>query len=325
MTSIKDKILHDLLQAQEPLSGQLLAERYDMSRTAIWKHVQKLLEEGHEITTVHKKGYVLIGSPDVLNEAALKSYLKTESLGHKLVHLEETESTQLVAHQLVHETAHGTVIVAESQTAGRGRMMREWDSAKGKGIWMTVILKPDIQPYQAPQFTLVAAVAAVNAINKLYPTVDAKIKWPNDLLINGKKCTGILTEMVAETDRVHGLLIGIGINVNQQLSDFPQEIQSIATSLSIEVGEPINRAQLLAELLYYLEHYSNHYVQYGFKRLKELWEEASTTIGKQIRATTLREVIEGQAIGITENGVLQIALPNGEIKEVYSADIELLK
>lgn len=324
MTSIKDKILHDLQQATEPLSGQAIAERYEMSRTAIWKHVQKLIEEGHEITTVHKKGYVLVGSPDVLNEAAIMPFLKTKALGRKLIHVNETESTQLIAHQLVHETAHGTVVVAESQTAGRGRMMREWDSAKGKGIWMTVILKPDVQPYQTPQFTLVAAVAVVNAINKLYPAVDAKIKWPNDLLINGKKCTGILTEMVAETDRVHGLLIGIGINVNQRLSDFPEEIQLIATSLALEVGEQLNRAELLAEILYYLEHYSDHYVQHGFSRLKGLWEEASVTIGKQIRATTLREVIEGKAIGITENGVLQIALSNGDVKEVYSADIEIL-
>lgn len=324
MTSIKDKILYDLQLATEPLSGQLLAERYSMSRTAIWKHIQKLIEAGHDITTVHKKGYVLVSSPDLLNEAAVAPYLKTKELGRKYVHLLETESTQLIAHELVRETAHGMVIVAESQNAGRGRMMREWDSAKGKGIWTTVILKPDVQPYQAPQFTLVAAVAVVNAINKLYPAVEAKIKWPNDLLINGKKCTGILTEMVAETDRVHGLLIGIGVNVNQQLADFPEAIQPIATSLSIEVGATVNRAELLAELLYYLEHYSEHYVKHGFQRLKGLWEEASITIGQQIRATTLREVIEGKAMGITENGVLQIALANGEIKEVYSADIELM-
>lgn len=324
MTSIKDKILYDLQQATEPLSGQALAERYEMSRTAIWKHVQRLIEEGHKIETVHKKGYVLVGSPDLLNEAAVTTYLKTKELGRKFVHLDETESTQLIAHQLVHETPHGTVIVAESQTAGRGRMMREWDSAKGKGIWMTVILKPDVQPYQTPQFTLVAAVAVVHAMNKLYPTVDAKIKWPNDLLINGKKCTGILTEMVAETDRVHGLLIGIGINVNQKLTDFPEEIQTIATSLSIEAEQELSRAELLAEILYYLEFYSEQYVQHGFSQLKKLWEEASITIGKQIRATTLREVIEGKAIGITENGVLQIVLPSGELKEVYSADIELL-
>lgn len=324
MISIKDKILQDLQQAEQPLSGQALATRYEMSRTAIWKHVQKLIEEGHEIETVHKKGYVLVSSPDVLNEAALTTYLKTKSLGRKFIHLEETESTQIIGHEIVHEAPHGTVIVAESQTAGRGRMMREWDSAKGKGIWTTVVLKPDVQPYQTPQFTLVTAVAVVTAINKLYPTIEAKIKWPNDLLINGKKCTGILTEMVAETDLVHGLLIGIGINVNQKRSDFPSEIQTIATSLSIEVGEELDRAQLLAELLYHLEHYSDHYVRHGFSRLKSLWEEASITIGNKVRATTLREVIEGRAIGITENGVLQIELATGEIKEVYSADIEIL-
>lgn len=324
MSSIKNEILQDLKNALAPLSGQMLAEKYGMTRTGIWKHIQKLVEEGYEIKTVKKKGYALMSMPDRLDEVSITPYLKTNHLGKSFIYLDSTESTQVVGHQIVHEKPHGTTIVAEGQTAGRGRMLREWNSISGKGIWTTIILKPEVMPYQAPQFTLVAAVAVTNAIKSLYPAVPAEIKWPNDILINGKKCTGILTEMIAEADRIHGLLIGIGINANQQLHDFPEELRPIATSLSIETKSHINRAELLAEVLYYLEQYSEDYVKNGFTRIKAIWEKNSATIGKQIKATTLHEIIEGKAVGITESGVLQIELPTGEIKGVYSADIEIL-
>jgi len=324
MSSIKNEILQDLKNASAPLSGQMLAETYGMTRTGIWKHIQKLIDDGYEIETVKKKGYVLKSIPDKLDEVAIMPYLKTKYLGKSFIYLEKTESTQVIGHQFVHDKPHGTTIVAEGQTSGRGRMLREWNSVSGKGIWTTIILKPEVMPYQAPQFTLVAAVAVTNAIKSLYPAIPVEIKWPNDILINGKKCTGILTEMVAESDRIHGLLIGIGINVNQQLDDFPEELRSIATSLSIEANCHINRAELLAEVLHYLEQYSEDYVKNGFSRLKALWEKNSATIGKQIKATTLREIIEGKAVGITESGVLEIELPTGEIKGVYSADIEIL-
>lgn len=323
---MKDKVIQRFLQASdEPISGQQLADEFGVSRTAIWKHIQLLQEEGYVFETVKKKGYLLTEIPDRIDLAQLKSFLNTKRYGQQVHFYDEVESTQLIAHELVRNGApDGTIVIADTQTAGRGRMQRPWDSAKGKGIWMTVIIRPDILPHQAPQFTLVTAVAVVNTVKAMFKHVTPEIKWPNDILINGLKTTGILTEMVAETDRVQALLIGIGINVNHEKDDFPEALQSIATSLALEEGKPINRVLFVANLLYFLEHYSDRYVKHGFGLIKQLWEESSGTIGKQVKATTLREVIEGEAIGITEHGVLQIRRADGEIVGVYSADIELL-
>lgn len=324
--TMKDKVIQRFLQASdEPISGQQLAEEFGVSRTAIWKYIQQLQEEGYHFETVKKKGYLLTEIPDRVDIGQLKAFLQTKRYGQHVHFYDEVESTQLIAHELVRNGApDGTVVIADAQRAGRGRMQRPWDSAKGKGIWMTVIIRPDILPHQAPQFTLVTAVAVVNAMKAMFPNITPEIKWPNDILIQGLKTTGILTEMIAEADRVQALLIGVGINVNHEKADFPDELQLIATSLAIEVGKPVNRVLFASNFLYFLEHYSNHYVKHGFHLIKQLWEEASGTIGKQVKATTLREVVEGEAIGITEQGVLQILRADGEIIGVYSADIELL-
>lgn len=322
---MKDKILKRFLLASgEPISGQHLAEELGISRTAVWKHLQSLQEEGYAFDTIKKKGYLLLSKPDRVDAASIASLLSTQRFGQTIHYMEECATTQTIAHELARNGAlDGTVVIAETQTAGKGRMSRPWESTKGKGIWMTVIIKPDVLPHQAPQFTLVAAVAIVNAMKSLYSNFTPVIKWPNDILVNGRKCTGILTEMIAEMDRVQALLIGIGINVNQQQEDFPESLHSIATSLSIEENALLNRAQLVGTILNYLEKYSDLYISEGFGPIKKLWEEASGTIGKQIKATTLTDVISGKAIGITESGVLEIQLENGEIRSVYSADIEL--
>ena len=336
-SSTKDEVLKLLIEANEQaVSGQQLADQLHISRTAVWKHIQRLQEEGFQIDTVKKQGYVLQRHTfEHLTQAEVASFLKTKEFGRTLHLYDEVESTQLIAHTLVAEgTPNGTVVTAETQTAGRGRMMREWDSAKRKGLWFTVIVRPDCLPHEAPQFTLIAAVAIVNAVKSLYPQLNPQIKWPNDILINGRKCTGILTEMVSEIDRIRALLIGIGINVNHQKEDFPDNIQEIATSLQMalmdlasgeeEIVREVNRAELLAEILLYLENYSALYLKHGFSRIKPLWEEASCTIGNQVRATTFREVIEGKALAITNTGVLQIEKADGSIAEVYSADVELM-
>ncbi|HWK24714.1 MAG TPA: biotin--[acetyl-CoA-carboxylase] ligase [Ureibacillus sp.] len=323
--SMKDKILKRFLLASgEPISGQYLAEEMGISRTAVWKHLQSLQEEGYSFETIKKKGYLLTNKPDRVDAASISSYLTTERFGHNIHYYDECATTQTIAHELARNGApDGTVVIAETQTDGKGRMSRPWESTKGKGIWMTVIIKPDVLPHQAPQFTLVAAVSIVNALKSLYKEFTPVIKWPNDILVNGMKCTGILTEMIAEMDRVQALLVGIGINVNQQKEDFPEELQSIATSLSIEENKLLNRAELVATILSFLENYSDLYITRGFGPIKKLWEDASGTIGKEIKATTLTEVIQGKAIGITESGVLEIQLDSGEIRSIYSADIEL--
>lgn len=324
--SMKDEILQRFLNAPgEPISGQQLADDFQVSRTAIWKHMQSLQQEGYTFETVKKRGYQLISVPDKVDFGQLKQFLTTKRFGQQVHYFDSVESTQIVAHDLVRQGApDGTLVIAEHQTAGRGRMQRDWESSQGKGIWMTIIIRPEIAPHQAPQFTLVTAVAVVNAMKACFKNFTPQIKWPNDILVNGKKTTGILTEMIAEENRIQALLIGIGINVNQQLEDFPEDLQAIATSVSIEEGQQIERVHLVAKVLDFLEHYSDHYVKHGFPLIKKLWEESSCTIGSQVRATTLREVVEGEAIAITDSGVLEIRQANGEVKGVYSADIEIL-
>lgn len=326
MSSIKDDIIKALLTANgEAVSGQQLADRLGVSRTAIWKQMQGLQEEGYVFETVKKKGYILKETPEMLTVGEIMTYLKSKRFGQSIYIYDVVESTQVNAHELARQgVPDGTVVIAEDQTAGKGRMARQWQSKKGKGIWMTVIVRPDVPPHMASQFTLVAAVAVIHAMKEMFRHFTPEIKWPNDILINGKKCTGILTEMQAEADRVQALLIGIGLNVNHDTQDFPEEIQPIATSLAMEEGEFINRAELIANVLYYLETYTDQYVREGFSQLKEMWEEASCTIGQCVKVTTLREEFTGIATGINKDGVLQVKVDNGEVRPIYSGDIEIV-
>jgi BirA family biotin operon repressor/biotin-[acetyl-CoA-carboxylase] ligase len=322
--TVKFEITKRLLAANgQPISGQQLADDFGLSRTAIWKHIKELEEEGFGIDTVKKKGYVLTSSPDSLQAAKIDQYLTTKRFGRNIHYLVTCPTTQPIAHQLAQAgEPDGSIVICEEQTAGKGRLARAWTSTQGKGIWMSVIIRPEIPPTKAPQLTLVAAVAVTRAIEDI-ANVRAEIKWPNDLLINGKKCTGILTELQADIDRVHAIILGIGVNVNQQPSDFPEEIQSIATSIQMVTGKPVNRAELVARILHHLEIYTDLYVEHGFEPLKILWESYSCTLGKRIKAIMIHQQIEGVALGITHEGILQVKTDDGEIHGIYSADIEI--
>lgn len=322
--TVTHKLAKRLIESNgEAVSGQQLADEFGISRTAIWKHIKELEEKGYDIESIKKKGYRIVSIPDTLEPLAIQTGLKTKRIGQKIEYMESCSSTQIIAHQLAQEgTPDGTVVLTEAQTAGRGRMARKWDSAAGKGVWMSVILRPDVVPQKAPQFTLVAAVAVVRAIEevtKLHP----KIKWPNDILLNGKKCTGILTELQSDADGIQALIIGIGLNINQDKEDFDPDVQNIATSLKMESGEPVSRQKLVQSLLYYMEIYTQMYIEEGFGMLKILWESYSTTIGHPVRARMTNQTLEGIAEGITDDGVLQLRTADGKLHGIYSADIEM--
>jgi BirA family transcriptional regulator, biotin operon repressor / biotin---[acetyl-CoA-carboxylase] ligase len=187
---------------------------------------------------------------------------------------------------------------------------------------MSIILKPQLPPQKAPQFTLIAAVAVVQAIEEV-AGLSPEIKWPNDILLQGRKVTGILTELQAEADKINSIIIGIGMNVNQEAEDFPEELQTIATSLAIEKTEKISRAKLIQKVMEKLEMYYDLYMDNGFTPIKLLWESYAVSIGRQITARTITGSIHGKALGINEDGVLRIEDADGRIHEVYSADIEL--
>ncbi|HSJ38540.1 MAG TPA: biotin--[acetyl-CoA-carboxylase] ligase [Planococcus sp. (in: firmicutes)] len=322
--TVTNKLAGRLMEASgEPVSGQQLADEFGISRTSVWKHIKDLQEKGYEISSVKKKGYALTGIPDSLEASTIQPLLKTERYGKTLEYIGSCESTQIIAHQLAQQgVPDGTVVLAEEQTAGRGRMARKWDSAYGKGIWMSVILRPNVPIQRAPQFTLIAAVAVVRAIEEV-TGLNPDIKWPNDILLNGKKCTGILTELQSDADGIQALIIGIGLNANQGPDDFSEEVKEIATSLKMEKGSPVSRQELVRAILFYLEQYSAIYIKEGFGALKLMWEGYSTTIGKTVRARMAKETIEGVAESITDEGVLQIRTKDGKLHGIYSADIEM--
>lgn len=322
--TVTHKLAKRLIESNgEAVSGQQLAEEFGISRTAIWKHIKELEEKGYAIESVKKKGYRIVSIPDTLEPLAIQTGLKTKHIGQNIEYVESCSSTQIIAHKLAQEGAPGgTVVLTETQTAGRGRMARKWDSAAGKGVWMSVILRPDVVPQKAPQFTLVTAVAVVRAIEEV-TKLQPKIKWPNDILLNGKKCTGILTELQSDADGIQALIIGIGLNINQEKTDFDPEIQATATSLKMESGDTVSRQKLVQSLLYYLEIYTQMYIEEGFGLLKVMWESYSTTIGHPIRARMTNQTLEGIAEGITEDGVLQLRTADGKLHGIYSADIEM--
>ncbi|PLT34896.1 biotin--[acetyl-CoA-carboxylase] ligase [Bacillus sp. V5-8f] len=305
------------------ISGQEIAEYIGCSRTAVWKHIEDLRSEGYILEAVRKKGYRIVSKPEKVTANEIQLGLSTEIFG-KNVHYEETvDSTQKIAHRLAGSgVPEGTLVVAEEQTFGKGRLSRSWYSPKYTGIWMSLILRPNIPFQQAPQLTLLAAVAVVQGIEEATELMPG-IKWPNDILINGKKVTGILTELQAEADRIHSVIIGIGINVNQKPGDFPEELLEKASSLYIESGHPVSRAKLIQHILKKMENLYKLYLEQGFAPIKVLWESYAVSLGKEIKASTLTETIIGTALGITDEGVLLVEGQDGQIHRIYSADIEI--
>jgi BirA family transcriptional regulator, biotin operon repressor / biotin---[acetyl-CoA-carboxylase] ligase len=322
-SEIRKRLLEVFSNANgEFISGQKISEQLGCSRTAVWKHIEDLRNEGYELEAVRKLGYRIITKPDKISGNEIQLGLETEFLGRNIHFEESLTSTQKIAHRLSYDgVAEGTLVVAEEQTTGRGRLDRAWYSPKHTGIWMSMILRPQIPPSQAPQLTLLAAVGVVQAIQEV-TGLEPDIKWPNDILINQKKIVGILTELQAETDRINSVIIGIGINVNQELNHFPESLHSIASSLAIEKGEKIDRAKLVQVILFKIEKLYKEYLQHGFKVVKLLWESYATSIGKRIVARTLSGSIEGKAIGINDEGVLLLEDASGKLHHIYSADIE---
>lgn len=303
------------------VSGESLADLLGCSRTAIWKHIEALRQDGFILEAVRKKGYRIISSPEKIVPDNILYGLNTSLIGRN-IHFEETvDSTQNIAQMLALEgAAEGTLVVAEEQLGGRGRLERKWQSPKYKGIWMSLILKPSIPIMKTPQLTLLTAVAVVQGIQEA-TGVQANIKWPNDLLVNGKKLTGILTEMQADSDRIHSLIIGIGINVNQQLEDFPEELQESATSIYLETNKSWDRAKIIQEIMKQIEKLYLLYLEKGFYPIKLLWESYSISLGNKVTANTLNGSIFGLAKGITDDGVLLLEDEEGVVHSIYSADI----
>lgn len=300
---MKAEILAMLRESDGYVSGQELCNKFGVSRTAIWKAINQLKDMGYEIEAVPNKGYHLVSAPDVMNEAEIKSLLHTEWAGQELFCFDEIDSTNTKAKELAEQGyPSGTLVVADRQIAGRGRRGRSWDSPAGIGIFMTLLLKPDINPNNASMLTLVTALATAQAISDA-TGAEAKIKWPNDIVINGKKVCGILTEMSAQFDYINHIVIGIGINVHNE--SFPEEIRETASSLLLESGKRIHRADLIAR---FLERFEAGYAIFlqteDLEGLMKDYNALLVNIQKQVRILDPKEPFEGKAIGITKRGEL---------------------
>lgn len=321
---MKEKLVEILLNEREKyVSGEKISELLGCSRTAVWKHIEELRKHGYEVEAVPRKGYRLMNSPNSIMPYNIKAYLTTKYIGQEITYYESVPSTQDVAHRLAHEGAkEGHVVIADEQTAGKGRLGRSWFSPSGTSISLSLIVRPNIPPQEAPQLTLLAAVSVVLGIEKTTP-LKCDIKWPNDILCNGKKVVGILTEIQSDPDAIHSVIIGIGINANHKKEHFSSEIRQKATSLRIESGKEVNRAKLVANIFAEFEQLYELYLQKGFKEIKELWEKKAVNIGKSIVAKTLKGEIAGVAKGITDEGILLLEDENGRLYKIYSADIEI--
>ncbi|MBU3111864.1 biotin--[acetyl-CoA-carboxylase] ligase [Clostridium lacusfryxellense] len=315
------KLLKD--SGEDFVSGQKISEEFGVSRAAIWKHINIIKEAGYEIEAISRKGYRIISSPDILTFGEIKNFLTTKYIGKNIIHYESISSTNSKAKELAEmNEEHGTVIVSEEQTLGRGRLGRNWVSPKYKGIWMSIILRPNIITQNASLITLVGAAAVQRAIKKM--GIETSIKWPNDIVIDSKKVCGILTEMSGEIDHINYLIMGIGINVNLEEEDIPIELKESATSLKLETGKYIDRKLLLANILNEFEDLYNDFVLNGnIKETIDICREKSILIGREIQLVNRGKVKIAKAVDISDKGELIIENDQGIIEHIVSGEVSI--
>ncbi|CAI6059099.1 Bifunctional ligase/repressor BirA [Paenibacillus sp. JJ-100] len=303
------------------VSGEEISRHLSISRTAVWKHVNKLRDMGYEFEAVSRKGYRLVTKPESIDATGLQLSLGTKVFGRKAVMLGSTLSTQGDIQKLAEEgEAEGAVVFAEEQTGGRGRFGRKWFSPPGKGIWMSVLLRPELPLHHTPQLTLLTGVAVCRAV-RACTGAEAGIKWPNDLLIDGRKMCGILLESALEDHEVRYCIAGIGVDANFDPQDYPEDLRQIATSIKIETGQTVNRTELAAAILTELEHLYFLYQKEGFGVISSLWEALSVSLNRKITVTNPHGVIEGTAVGLDPSGALIVEGPDGERELIVSGEV----
>ena len=319
---MKTKVLSLLRNSRDYISGQELCRQFGVSRTAVWKTINQLKEDGYEIDAVTNKGYKLISYPDILNKHEIASRMQTKWIGKEVVFLEETGSTNADARILAEKGyGHGTLVVANHQTGGKGRRGRNWHSPRGNSIAMSLILKPELESEYASMLTLVQAMAVTKAIEEVCG-LKAQIKWPNDILVNEKKVCGILTEMNLEMMEISSIIIGTGINVNQD--SFPEEISEIATSLKIEKKRTQSRADLIEHICELFEEYFEKFME--TKDLSGIMEEYNRcliSLGRQVRVLDPKGEFNGEALGINVAGELLVKKEDGSIVNVYAGEVSI--
>jgi BirA family biotin operon repressor/biotin-[acetyl-CoA-carboxylase] ligase len=307
------------------LSGEEISRHLNVSRTAVWKRMKHLRALGYEIKASTRAGYRLIRSPDLLIPSEIKHLLETKWMGKTIHYYHTVDSTNSMAYELALNGAEeGEVVITESQKKGRGRLGRQWFSPSFLNLYLSVILRPQIPPHQASLITLVAAVATANAIQKSSGLLPL-IKWPNDILLRGRKVAGLLNEIHSEMDRIHFVILGIGVNLNMDLQAFSKEIRNVATSLKRETRKVISRKIFLSILLRELEWWYETFLKEGAPPILREWRDRAQIQGRPVKVTSFGKTLAGVAIDIDSDGALILKTENGERKRVVAGDIEYRK
>jgi BirA family biotin operon repressor/biotin-[acetyl-CoA-carboxylase] ligase len=305
------------------VSGAALCDKLGLSRTAVWKHVEQLRNRGYKIDAQASRGYRLIEVPDRLTELEIGPLLTTRDFGRRIQYFETLESTNGTAFESAQNGAgHGDLVIAEEQTKGRGRRGRVWVSPAEKTLAMSLILRPEIPPTRAPEITLVAAVALAQTLRDA--GVPAKIKWPNDIQIENKKVAGILTELSADVERVHFVVLGVGVNLNTAASDFPPEVAEIATSVALHRPSAVHRGLFVAALLSHLESWFEVWTEQGFEPVRHAWKMHSSTLGQEVMVRSENKELKGVAEDMDASGALLLRVGD-RIERVLTGDVEQLR
>jgi BirA family biotin operon repressor/biotin-[acetyl-CoA-carboxylase] ligase len=318
-------ILHLFLTEGGYTSGEHLSRELGVSRTAIWKHISALRNDGYLIEAVPSRGYRLVSSPDTIDPHKISAQLKSIRIGQRLEFQKMTASTNADAFRFAEDGAvEGTVVLAESQSGGKGRRGRVWSSPAGVNLYCSVVLRPAIMPHEAPQLTFLSAVAAARAI-ELTTKLTPQIKWPNDLLVSGKKVAGLLNEMSAETDGINFVILGIGVNLNMTAEQFPDDLRHPATSLFLESGVRVDRSRFTSTMLNELDRVYSEFLAHGFGPIREEWQKRCNANGRRVLVSDSgTECTGGRFIGIDSDGALLLRSDDNIMHRITCGDVRVI-
>lgn len=321
-TGLRDQILSLFLSAGDVfLSGENISQKLGVSRAAVWKHIGHLREMGYAIEAVPSRGYHLVDQPDLLLPMAVQSGLETQFVAKRVEYFTETDSTNQRAQELGEQGAeHGTVVIAEGQSSGRGRMGRAWTSPAAVNLYTSILLRPTLLPIQAAQLTFLSAVAVARTVEAV-ADIQVAVKWPNDILLDGKKIAGLLNEISAEMEGIHYVVLGIGVNLNMTVDQFPDDLRYPATSLLLATGQRIDRLAFAQELYRQLDGLYQLFCQQGFVPIRLAWEALFEMVGCQVSVDCGGTIFVGCVEGIAADGALLLRLASGEQQEIYAGDV----
>lgn len=310
----------------DSVSGTELSQKLGVSRAAIWARIEELRSLGYDIEASPHHGYRLLSAPDVLHGDDLLSRLgNTRVIGRDIRVFQQTTSTNDVVEKLARDgVKEGVVVFAESQTKGRGRLGRTWMSPPRKGLWFSVLLRPKLRPQETTRLTVAFGTALARAV-QTHTALTPEIKWPNDILIRGKKVAGILTELSAELDRVNFVVLGIGVDVNLNAGEFPPELRRTATSLRIEARKPISRPELAALILRELDRDYARICDDEFDAVADEWKDRCTTLGREVIIRIGDRSVRGRAESLDDDGALLVRTDHGHLEHIIGGDVTVEK